>query len=944
MGLNYKQPGFSGGIISPQLLGRSDQQKYAMGLALCENAWITRYGTLENRPGTIFDAAVKDSTKRVRLVPFVFSNDVSYLLEFGENYVRPFKDGARISVVGASGWAVGATYAQGDLVTYLGVVYRALIPSLGDTPSTSPTIWNPQAGGLLEIKTDMPQVALPVFQYVQVNDIMTVAAHAIAPHQLLRFSDTDWQWQEFALSTGIDAPTGVIATAGIPFTGAGTPTGVAATGGTALLGFRDWYRVAAFDSDGEGVASTQASVGLSTVASGAFPITVTWNAVGGAVGYCVFKERRTNVSGVGALGMIALLDSSTLAWVDDDSLTRDESRLSFLSSAGNTEFRYVVTAVSGTTGIESLASDVATCNGSTPSEANPNVIAWDEVDGAAKYNVYRYTGGVPGFIGSSVTLSFDDVNYLPDTSIQPPTSLNLFETPDDWPACIGYYQQRLLFGNTINQPQTVWMSRVGQQSAFTTSIPTQDTDAIQFVIAGRQSQPVQSFVDLGKLVIHTASAEYVLNGNQAGTVTPDAIGLIANGSSGSVLILPITIGNSDLFIQHGATRLLDLRYNVQSFSYDGKDLTKFAADLFQGRTIVDMTWQKLPHSIVWLVLDNGTIIALTYVREDEMWAWHQHVSSNGHFENVCVVQEGDRQTLYTCVRRTINGSTKRYIEQLASRECLDTVLFTDAIFADSSLTYDGRNQTATTVAATTGAGWTTLDLLTLTASAPSFAPGIVGDQIVFQQYDDDGLVSDLVSFQITGRTSDTVVAGNALREVPAWARATPIVTWGTAVTDFSGIDHLEGESLSILADGNVAANPLNDDYPQVTVSGGSFSLTEPAMVVTAGLPLVMQVQTLPLENAQGTTIINHRLTVRRCTPIFHNSRGGNFGQDFDHLQTWKQPNPAPMGYPVAGITGPSSVPINGTPSLTGQICIQLDDPVPFGMSGVVMSGELGDAT
>ncbi len=915
-----------------------------MGLAVCQNAWITRYGTLENRPGTIFDAAVKDSTRRIRLVPFVFSNAVSYLLEFGEDYIRPFRNGARIDVSGSPTWSNVAAYSVGSLVTYMGVVYRALLATTGDQPDISPTIWNPQAGGFLEIQTDIPQGALAELQYVQQSDVMTMTQQLIHPKQLLRFSDTVWQFVEFTPVSGISPPLGVAVTAGFPSTTIDPPTGVNATGGNPSGINGTHYIVTAYaDSPSRESADSSTFILVGFRPTSGSPVTVTWNPVSGAVGYAVYRSG-TTVGDVA--GIIAVTDDTT--YVDKDS-TSDINGANAIKShpagtGGGTLFTYVVTSISNSTGEESPPSDPASASGATPSTAHPNVITWNAAADAASYRIYKNANGVFGFIGTSATTTFNDDNIIADTSIQPPTSIQLFSAPDDYPAVCGFYQQRLCFANTLNQPQTVWMSRVGVYSSFTVSTPVADDDAIQFTIAGKQVQEIRALVDLGKLVVHTSNAEYICTGNQAGTITPSSIGLVANGSAGAALIAPVIIGNTDLFIQQSATRILDLRYNVQSFSYDGKDLTKFAPDLFQGRTIIDMAWQKLPHSMVWLVLDNGTIIALTYIREDEMWAWHEHVSSNGHFENVCVVPEGDRQTLYTCVRRTISGVTKRYIEQFASRACLDTVFFSDAIFADSSLTYDGRNQGATTITATTGAGWTPLDLITLTASASAFAAGIVGDQIVFEQYDDDGLVSDIVSFQITGRTSDTVVTGNALREVPTWARATPVVTWGTAVTEFSGIGHLEGQALSILADGNVAANPLNDDYPVVTVTAGSFTLEDPALVVTAGLPLEMQVQTLPLENAQGTTIINHRITVRRCTPIFHNSRGGNFGQDFDHLTTWKQPTPAPMGYPVAGITGPSSVTLNGTPSLTGQVCIQLDDPVPFGMSGVVMSGELGDAT
>lgn len=940
MGVNLKQSGFSGGQISTTVLGRSDQQKYATGLRTCTNAWVTRYGTIENRPGLIFDNEVKDSSNTVREVPFIFSTLVSYLLEFGANYIRPYRNGARISVAGALGWSVFASYAVGDLVTYSGVVYRALLISTGDQPDINPTIWNTQADDLLEIVTTIPQGALATLQYVQQSDIMTLVDHLFHPAQLLRYSDTRWVFATFLTSAGIDTPTGVSVVAGFPSTTIATPTGLTAVGG--IAGVDTGYMVTAYaNSPSRESPPTSLFTLVLAEPDPAFPVTVSWNVVAGAVGYAVYRsDTIAEPSIVGVTDALSFVDSRETVNLNGAIAIKGRPG----GPANNTLFTYVVTAVSDSTGAESLQSTPASATGGTPTTANPNVIMWGAVAGAASYRIYKNVNGVFGFIGTSSTLSFFDDNIIADTSIQPPSEIPLFQSSDDWPAVVGYYQQRLLFANTVNQPQTVWASRVGSGYNFTQSTPVQDDDAFDFTIAGRQVQQVRALVDLGKLVIHTSNAEYVANGNQAGTLTPSEPGLVANGSSGSSHLTPVIIGNSDLFIQDGSTRLLDIRWNVQSFSYDGKDLTKYAADLFVGRTVVDMAWQKLPHSIVWCVLDNGQLIGMTYVREDELWAWHVHESTNGDFENVCVVPEGSNQTVYCVVRRTIEGVTRRYIEQMALRECLDQVLFSDSFFVDSGLVYDGRNGTSTTITVTTASGWTPTDLLTLTASASTFTVGDVGNQFVFRQVDDSDQVTDLVTFVITGYTSPTVVTGNAQRTVPTWAQMTPILTWGRAVSSFSGIDHLEGEDLAILTDGSVAANPLDPQYPVVTVTGGAFTLTSPAVVVVAGLPMQTDVQTLPVENASGETIANRQITVRRSTPVFHQSRGGMYGQDFDHLNQWKQPRTSPMGYPVNAITGAYSVPLNGAPQRSGQWCARNTDPCPWGLSALVLTGEVSDAT
>ncbi len=954
--LSLKQSSFGGGLVSPQLRGRTDQAKYAAGVRVQTNAWTTRYGTVENRPGTVFDVEVMDSSKYTRLVPFIFSQDLSYVLEFGEDYVRPLLNGAHIDLTGASPYAGGTTYAEGETVTDMGVVYRALQETTGDTPASSPTFWNPQADGILTIVTDIPQAALQTMQYVQQSDVMTLASHEFHPKQLLRYSNTRWVFDDFTPTVGISPPVNVLAIAGHPTSTIDSPAAVVAAGGAVAAFSTKWFVTSYTNSpsrESDHPATDALVLFEPTIGS---PVTLTITPAAGVDGYLIYRRKITDTFA----GLIGVTSGTT--FVDSGDVTPISAATGVRiapdnSAGGNTDFIYAVTAVDADSGSESIASSFADCNGATPDTANPNVITWDAVATAGEYRVYRQINGVLGFIGSAGTaLTFSDNNITPDTSIQPPTSLTLFVTSDDWPAVVSYFQQRLMFANTVNEPQTVWGSQVGNDSSFAVRTPVQDNDAVQFVIAGRQVQAVQAMVDLGKLVIHTTNAEYVCSGNQAGALSPlpGGINLTANGSAGSELVAPVVIGNTDLFVQFGATRLLDLRYEVQSFSYAGKDLTKYAPGLFSGQTIVDMAWQKIPHSIVWCVLNSGALAGLTYVREDELWAWHAHVTVNGEVESICVVPEATEQKLYAIIKREINGSTVRYIENLASRACLDDVLFSDSVFCDSSLTYDGRNTGSTTMTMTTGGGWTPVDLVTITASAGEFTGGDVGNQIVLQRLADGtqtdpatglpyrvGTVLDVIAFQITGYTSATVVTGNPLGTVPTWAQAIALTTWGRAVSDFSGIDHLEGEDLAILADGSVVATPLNTALPVVTVSGGMFSLSQPAVVVTAGLPIQMDVETLPVENAQGETIANKRVRVASITPIFSASRGGQYGQDPQHLDTWKQPANPRYGYPPPAVTGPAIIPIRGSLQTTGQMCARNIEPVPWSMSAVVISGETG---
>ncbi len=250
----------------------------------------------------------------------------------------------------------------------------------------------------------------------------------------------------------------------------------------------------------------------------------------------------------------------------------------------------------------------------------------------------------------------------------------------------------------------------------------------------------------------------------------------------------------------------------------GKDTTVYAPDLFLGRTIVSMDWQQVPHSIIWAALDDGSLLGLTYVRDHDIWAWHEHTFRNGNVEQVCVVPEGTEDVVYMVIKRTIGGSTKRYIERFENRD-FDTV--DESFFVDCGLQYDGRNTTNHTMTATSvSGGWTPNDVILLTASAASFTnPTDVGNAIVLQNLADgttydstgrlipSGTILAEITLTIITYLSTTTVNAVPQGTLPAWAQVA-LTTWGKAVRAFSGISHLNGQSISVLADGNVVASPL----------------------------------------------------------------------------------------------------------------------------------------
>jgi len=94
--INYAQTNFTAGELSPRIYGRFDISRYANGAKTIRNGTPTIQGGVKRRAGTRWYAEVKDSTKEVRLVPFVFNRDQAYILEFGDLYARFFDESGQI--------------------------------------------------------------------------------------------------------------------------------------------------------------------------------------------------------------------------------------------------------------------------------------------------------------------------------------------------------------------------------------------------------------------------------------------------------------------------------------------------------------------------------------------------------------------------------------------------------------------------------------------------------------------------------------------------------------------------------------------------------------------------------------------------------------------------------------------------------------------------------
>jgi hypothetical protein len=599
---------------------------------------------------------------------------------------------------------------------------------------------------------------------------------------------------------------------------------------------------------------------------------------------------------------------------------------------------WVVTTVAAETFEESLQSS-SVGSDTAASSAAPRTLTWDAVTGAQEYNVYKKKNGVFSFIGIAGSTTFVDDGIVPDQLDNPPIARNPFSGTGNFPSAVTYYQQRKLYANTDNAPEKTFTSKTGSFKNFTFSSPFQDDDAVTFQLAGRQVNEVRHMLELGTLVVLTSGGEWSINGDEAGVLTPTDVNSKQHGYNGSSTLQPIVAGGNALYVQARGGVVRDLLFDIQTDGYRGNDLTIFSAHLVDGYSILDWAYQQIPHSIVWMVRSDGTLLGLTYVREHEMVGWHRH-DFDGSAENVTVIPSGNEDDLYLIIKRTVNGQVRRYVERMKTRSVGDIV---DSVFVDSSLTYDGRNLvTSHTMLLSGGTTWAYTETLTLTSSLSFFTAQDVGNAIFLVGSD-----GTEVRCTITAFASGTSVSVTPHMTVPSAMRNAAISNWSRAVDEVTGLWHLEGKNVSVFADGTVVANPNNDSYVVRAVSSGTVTLDKPYAVIHVGLPYLSDIETLDIDSNQGETLADKKKLINRVTLFVESSRGIWVGpkpptndatNPKEFLTELKARSDEDYDDPVDLATGTVEVNIEPEWNSNGRIFVRQIDPVPLAVLAVAPSG------
>lgn len=333
------------------------------------------------------------------------------------------------------------------------------------------------------------------------------------------------------------------------------------------------------------------------------------------------------------------------------------------------DYSYLITAVDKDTLEESERSETVTTKGHR--EANwltseYMTITWDAVENAAEYNVYRNVNGIYGYIGTAEGTTFTDDCIEPDLKEAAPIFQNPFEN-DNNPTCATYFQQRKVYANSNDNPQTFWASQLATSNNFNISRPLIATDAITQALADREVNEIRHLIGLNHLLALTSNTEYRINGSDGVfEANPSPVALVQS-NYGSSHVQPVISGNMIIFVQSGGSVVRDLGYDYLSDSYNGTELSLFASHLFDGKKVKYMAYAKEPYRIIWFVFTDGTCAALTYNKTQKICGWAREVT-DGFFESVATIREGQEDTVYFIIQRFINPKYQGKFSLIKSEE------------------------------------------------------------------------------------------------------------------------------------------------------------------------------------------------------------------------------------------------------------------------------------
>lgn len=548
---------------------------------------------------------------------------------------------------------------------------------------------------------------------------------------------------------------------------------------------------------------------------------------------------------------------------------------------------------------------------------NHGVYLFEAVGGMTEVNNQEYRLHPLYTIDGTVKARLENPNtgaYIDSTNFSTYTSGGTATPVSDRPLCPAFYENRLVHAGTNLRPRTLFLSRgpsdTGASRFDDFTGGTSPDDACFFSLA-----PVNGSVDY--IAWAGGASKYLLVGTFGGTfrvsgggldepITPDSINVRQLDSFGCAAAAPALNGSTAFFIQRGGIAVRGVKYDADVDDFATYDLCMNAEQIAYS-PLTRIVLQTNRPDILWALREDGQLAAMTVQAGERVAGWHRHKIGGADAKVIDIgvlPRPGADDQLYIVTERTVDGHTRRAVEVMADdvafpdyedfftdeeNEDDDQATFWNAVYrlqeryihVDAAASYDGSDR-GDAASATVTPGATTGSSVTFTASASVFTAADVGKEIWKKPDPITGVGSGRAT--ITGYTSGTVVTCEVTVDFDS-TDAIAAGEWYFAADEITGLWHLEGERVAVVADGAVYSDGQTDEYASVTVTGGTITLSRNCAVVHVGLPYNGLVITHNLEmGGQSGPAQDKPRNISRLAIRFMNTLGAEYGTDLYHTE------------------------------------------------------------
>lgn len=611
------QTSFTAGEYSPHLRGRVDIGGYFNATQLMRNWLPLPQGPATKRPGFEYITAARTSSEIPRLVPFVFNRDQAYILEFGHEYIRIFRNRAVV----LSGTAI----TNGE--------FTSDISGWSDESSGTGAISH--SSGTMALVTGSvgnEAIAQQTLTYMGIEEY-TLELDVIDNSVTVRIGTT---------SGGTDVLNDTVVPVGTGETVTFTPS----VSGTLYLQIENHNASTTAKVDNVSLDTPEYIIKSPFTLAQVFELDYTQSA---DVLYIAHGESPPQV----------LARYGAAQWVFQDIDIQDGPYEETNATSTKT---LTPTATTGSTAI--------TATGHSPFTSD-DVGRWVRIEhsstwGAAKITAYN----------SSTSVDVDVLEGYPfgGTTASEVWRLGKWSDGLGWPQRVTLHEQRLCFARTETYPDWLWTTEssgwaVDRILMNPTSTSGQVTPANSISLPLGSYSAIEWLSSGNRLAIGTQEAEWLMeSGDATKALSPETARVrIATTSGVQPDVHPIRVDGQIIFAQNTGFKLNEFVFAFETDAYLSRDVSIFSNHICRPG-IVDSARCKEPFSVLWWVTADGDLVALTYVADQEVGGLTRHTTKNGLFKRIASIpsESNSYNELWAVVQRTIDGVTVNYIEASAN--------------------------------------------------------------------------------------------------------------------------------------------------------------------------------------------------------------------------------------------------------------------------------------